>query len=140
MEKEKEPIKIAVNTFNWGPCVVRMQILDDFRKVLLDEARNTELDFQKRLAGQIAKERGYNEKQREKIIPYLSLQAVDDDANITVSKPTPKAKPVLSAERFQDGLDKVNADKITKEQFVELCGKYELNDTQKKSIELLKKI
>ena len=72
MEKEKEPIKIAVNTFNWGPCVVRMQILDDFRKVLLDEARNTELDFQKRLAGQIAKERGYNEKQREKIIPYLS--------------------------------------------------------------------
>ena len=70
----------------------------------------------------------------------LSLQAVDDDANITVSKPTPKAKPVLSAERFQDGLDKVNADKITKEQFIELCGKYELNDTQKKSIELLKKI
>lgn len=70
----------------------------------------------------------------------LSLQAVDDDANITVSKPTPKAKPALSAERFQDGLDKVNADKITKEQFIELCGKYELNDTQKKSIELLKKI
>ena len=69
----------------------------------------------------------------------LSLQAVDDDANITV-KQTPKAKPVLSAERFQDGLDKVNADKITKEQFIELCGKYELNDTQKKSIELLKKI
>jgi hypothetical protein len=69
----------------------------------------------------------------------LSLQAVDDDANITV-KQTPKAKPVLSAERFQDGLDKVNADKITKEQFVELCGKYELNDTQKKSIELIKKI
>ena len=72
MAKEKEEIKIQVNTFNWGPCVVRMQILEDFRKVLLDEARNTELDFQHRLAGQIARERGYNEKQREKIIPYLS--------------------------------------------------------------------
>jgi len=70
----------------------------------------------------------------------LSLQAVDDDANITVSKSTPKAKPVLSAERFQAGLDKVNSNEITKEQFIELCGKYELNDTQKKSIELLKKI
>ena len=73
MEKDKkEEVKIEVNTFNWGPCVVRMKILEDFRKVLLDEARNTELDFQHRLAGQIAKERGYNEKQREKIIPYLS--------------------------------------------------------------------
>ena len=72
MEKEKEVVKIEVNTFNWGPCVVRMKILDDFKKVLLDEARNTELDFQHRLAGQIARERGYNEKQREKIIPYLS--------------------------------------------------------------------
>ena len=72
MEKEKEVVKIEVNTFNWGPCVVRMKILDDFKKVLLDEARNTELDFQHRLAGQIARERGYTEKQREKIIPYLS--------------------------------------------------------------------
>ena len=71
MEKE-DKVKIEVNTMNWGPCVVRMKILDDFRQILLDEARNTEIDFRDRLAGQIAKERGYNDKQREKIIPYLS--------------------------------------------------------------------
>ena len=73
MEKDKkEPIKISVNTFNWGPCVTRFKIQDDFRKVLLDEAKKTEEDFSDRLAGQIAKERGYTEKQREIIIPYLS--------------------------------------------------------------------
>ena len=71
MEKE-DKVKIEVNTMNWGPCVVRMKILDDFRQILLDEARNTEIDFRDRLAGQIAKERRYNEKQRVKIIPYLS--------------------------------------------------------------------
>ena len=63
MEKDKkESIKISVNTFNWGPCVTRFKIQDDFRKVLLDEARKSEEDFSDRLAGQIAKERGYSEK------------------------------------------------------------------------------
>ena len=71
MEK-KDKVQIAVNTLNWGPCVVKLKILDEFKKVLLDEAKKTELDFQDRLAGQIAKERGYNEKQRDLIIPYLS--------------------------------------------------------------------
>ena len=69
---EKEKIKITVNTFNWGPCVTRFKIQDDFRKVLLDEAKKSEEDFSDRLAGQIRKETGYSEKQREKIIPYLS--------------------------------------------------------------------
>jgi len=71
MEK-KDKVQIAVNTLNWGPCVVKLKILDEFKKVLLDEAKKTELDFQDRLAGQIAKERGYSEKQRDLIIPYLS--------------------------------------------------------------------
>ena len=72
MAKEEEKIKIAVNTMNWGPCVVKSKILDGFKKVLLDEAKKTEEDFQDRLAGQIAKERGYSDKQRDIIIPYLS--------------------------------------------------------------------
>ena len=70
--KKEEEIKIQVNTFNWGPCVTRFKIQDDFRKVLLDEAKKTEQDFSDRLAGQIAKERGYSDKQRDIIIPYLS--------------------------------------------------------------------
>ena len=72
MEKKQEQIKISVNTFNWGPCVTRFKIQDDFRKVLLDEAKKSEEDFSDRLAGQIRKETGYSEKQREIIIPYLS--------------------------------------------------------------------
>ena len=72
MSKEKEPIKIQVNTFNWGPCVTRFKIQDDFRDILLSEAKKSEEDFSDRLAGQIAKERGYSDKQRDIIIPYLS--------------------------------------------------------------------
>ena len=64
--------KISVHTYNWGPCIIKLKILDDFKNVLLEEAKKTELDFQQRLAGQIAKERGYNEEQRNKIVPYLS--------------------------------------------------------------------
>ena len=71
MEKKDDKIQIAVNTMNWGPCVVKLKILDNFKKVLLDEAKKTELDFQHRLAGQIAKERGYSDKQRDIIIPIL---------------------------------------------------------------------
>ena len=63
--------KISVHTYNWGPCIIKLKILDDFKNVLLEEAKKTELDFQQRLAGQIAKERGYNEEQRNKIVPYF---------------------------------------------------------------------
>ena len=50
MEKEKEPIKVQVNTFNWGPCVTRFKIQDDFREVLpMDEAKKSEEDFSGRL-------------------------------------------------------------------------------------------
>ena len=69
----------------------------------------------------------------------LALDAEDDDGN-TVSNKTPKKKPALSQERFQSGLDKVNANEITKEQFIDLCNKYTLTDTQSKSIMLLKKV
>ena len=55
MKKEEEKIKIEVSTFNWGPCVIRLKILDEFKKVLLDEAKKSEIDFQEKLAGQIAK-------------------------------------------------------------------------------------
>tara|TARA_R100000149_G_C5830238_1_gene106085 strand:+ start:111 stop:803 length:693 start_codon:yes stop_codon:yes gene_type:complete len=64
--------QITVTTYNWGPCVVRLNIKDDFKKILLDEAKKNELDFSSRLAGQIKKEIGYSDKSREKIIPYLS--------------------------------------------------------------------
>jgi len=70
-EKSKGPM-IQVNTYNWGPCVTKLKIQEDFKKILIQEALKNEEDFTARLAGQIKKETGYNEKQREKIIPYLS--------------------------------------------------------------------
>ena len=64
--------QIEVHTYNWGPCLIKVNILDEFRQILLEEAKQTEIDYKDKLAGQIAKERGYTDKQREKIIPYLS--------------------------------------------------------------------
>ena len=57
---EKEKIKIQVSTFNWGPCVTRFKIQDDFRNILLEEAKKSEEDFSDKLAGQIRKETGYS--------------------------------------------------------------------------------
>ena len=67
-----EKVKITVNTHNWGPCLIKLKIQDDFKKVLLDEAKKTKDDFRHRLAGHIEKEYGYKEEQRNKIIPFLS--------------------------------------------------------------------
>ena len=64
--------QIEVHTYNWGPCLIKVNILEDFRNILLEEAKKTEMDFKGKLAGQLASERGYSEQQREKIIPYLS--------------------------------------------------------------------
>ena len=91
----KDKVQIEVSTMNWGPCVVKLRILDDFKKILLDEARNTEIDFRDKLAGQIAKERGYNEKQREKIIPFLSpYLGVYDECFQRFQNERYKSKPV----------------------------------------------
>ena len=42
MEKKDDKIQIAVSTMNWGPCVVKLKIFDNFKKVLLDEAKITQ--------------------------------------------------------------------------------------------------
>ena len=101
MEKDKkEPIKISVNTFNWGPCVIKIKIQDSFKKILIQEALKNEEDFTARLAGQIKKETGYNEKQRDKIIPYLSpYLGIYDEAfqRYRMDKYEKKPQYVLSA-------------------------------------------
>ena len=38
-KKEKNP-QIEVRTFNWGPCVIKLKIQDDFKKILLSEIKN----------------------------------------------------------------------------------------------------
>ena len=44
MEKEKEQIKIQVNTFNWGPCIIKLKIEDEYKKLFLEEAKNNSED------------------------------------------------------------------------------------------------
>ena len=70
-EDNKNP-QIEVRTFNWGPCVVKLQIRDDFKKILLEEIKKSAEDYSSKLAGQIEKEIGYTEESREKVIPYLA--------------------------------------------------------------------
>ena len=71
-EQDMAKEKIKVDMFNWGPCVVRMKISTDFQKLLLNEAKNNEIDFRGKLAGQIDKETGYGDKSKQKIIPYIA--------------------------------------------------------------------
>ena len=71
-DKKDEKVKVEVATYNWGPCLVKVKILDDFKKILLEEAKKNEEDYRGKLAGQIRKETGYSDKSRDKIIPYLS--------------------------------------------------------------------
>ena len=64
--------KINVSTFNWGPCVIKLKITDEFKKLLLSEAKGNKLDFKDKLAGIIEKETGYSEESKMKVIPYMA--------------------------------------------------------------------
>ena len=61
-DKKENKAKVQVWTYNWGPCLIKVKILDDFKKILIDEAKKNEEDFSGRLAGQIKKETGYSDK------------------------------------------------------------------------------
>ena len=60
--------KINVATFNWGPCVVKFKMEDDFKKLLLDEAKKNVLDFKDKLAGILDHETGYGEESKKIIL------------------------------------------------------------------------
>ena len=64
--------QIQVQMFNWGPCVVKVKITDDFKKLLLNEARKNKLDFTDKLAGILDKETGYSDESKTLIVPEIS--------------------------------------------------------------------
>ena len=41
--KKDDKVKIEVSTYNWGPCVVKVKILDDFKNYEINEW-NTHID------------------------------------------------------------------------------------------------
>ena len=72
-DQDKKGIpKVQIDMFNWGPCVVRLRINEDFQNKLLDEAKKNEEDYVGKLAGQIKKETGYSDESREILLPYVS--------------------------------------------------------------------
>ena len=44
MEKDQNKPRVQIDMFNWGPCVVRMRINEDFQKKLLEEAEKNKED------------------------------------------------------------------------------------------------
>jgi len=92
--------QIPISIFNWGPCVVKLKIKDEFKKLLLDEAKNNEEDYTTKLAGILNKETGYNEQSKKRILPILSqyLGVYDQAYQRYVNKPYEKMPEyILSA-------------------------------------------
>ena len=86
--------QIQVQMFNWGPCVVKVKITDDFKKLLLNEARKNKLDFTDKLAGILDNETGYSDESKTLIVPEISkyLGVYDQMFEKFINKPY-KKKP-----------------------------------------------
>ena len=92
--------QIPISIFNWGPCVVKLKIKDEFKKLLLDEAKNNTDDYRDKLAWILDHETGYSGESKNKILPPLSqyIGVYDQAYQRYVNKPYEKMPEyVLSA-------------------------------------------
>ena len=92
--------QIPISIFNWGPCVVKLKVKDEFKKLLLDEGKKNDEDYTTKLAGILDKETGYSPASKNKILPFLSqyLGVYDQAYQRYVNKPYDKMPEyVLSA-------------------------------------------
>ena len=92
--------QIPISIFNWGPCVVKLKVKDEFKKLLLDEAKSNKDDYTTKLAGILDKETGYSTESKNKILPTLSqyIGVYDQAYQRYVNKPYDKLPEyVLSA-------------------------------------------
>ena len=71
-KKEAQPESLQVTLFNWGPCVVKFKIKENFKQLLLAEAKDCQGDFSEQLAGQLDKEMGFTTDSKNRILPHLS--------------------------------------------------------------------
>ena len=92
--------KISVSTFNWGPCVIKLKIIDELKNLLLEGGKKSTRDFRDKLAGILDNEKGYDEETVKKAVPYMSqyLGVYDQMYQKFVGKPYDK-KPeyIISA-------------------------------------------
>ena len=63
---------IDISVLNWGPCVIKLKINDDLKKILIDDGLKATEDYKNKLAGIIDNEKGYSDETRGKVVPYLS--------------------------------------------------------------------
>ena len=92
--------QIPISIFNWGPCVVKLKVKDEFKKLLLDEGKKNNEDYTTKLAGILDKETGYSPESKNKILPFLSqyIGVYDQAYQKYVNKPYDKMPEyVLSA-------------------------------------------
>ena len=92
--------QIPISIFNWGPCVVKLKVKDEFKKLLLNEGKKNKEDYTTKLAGILDKETGYSPESKNKILPFLSqyIGVYDQAYQKYVNKPYEKMPEyVLSA-------------------------------------------
>ena len=71
MTKTNKSEQVEVKTFKWGPCVIKINILDDFKQLLLKEALKNKNDYSDQLASN-GKATEYSQKSQQIITPYLA--------------------------------------------------------------------
>jgi|GEM_PF-399092 len=69
--KGKQTDQIRVDTYNWGPCLVRLKIRDNFKK-LIETDLTQKIDYRTKLAGQIDHEMGFSQEAKDIIAPELA--------------------------------------------------------------------
>ena len=57
--------KIDVSILNSGHWVIKLKIIDEFKKLLIDEGKKTTKDFRDKLAGILDNEKGYDEEAKK---------------------------------------------------------------------------
>ena len=78
--------------FNWGPCIIKLKIHDDCKKILLEEGAKSKLDFKSKLAGILEHETGYSQEGKDKFVPHMAnyLGVYDQMFQRFVNKPYEK--------------------------------------------------
>ena len=61
--------EVSVSVFNWGPCIIKLKIIDEFKNLLLEGGKKSTRDFRDKLAGILENEKGMMKKQLKKLYP-----------------------------------------------------------------------
>ena len=90
-----QPAGTTYSVLNWGPCVMRIQITDEFHQLLLKEGEASRVEaqgIQSKLAGIMKEE--YSFRNKELLMPYMAeCIGIYDEARIRWSNKKPTQQP-----------------------------------------------